>query len=67
MTMAPLVDDAEAVRPVFAGLRKLRDDLQRQQPTVELSTLSMGMSNDFAVAIEEGATQVRIGRAIFGE
>jgi PLP dependent protein len=67
MTMAPLVDDPEAVRPVFAGLRKLRDDLQRQQPMVELSTLSMGMSNDFAIAIEEGATQVRIGRAIFGE
>jgi pyridoxal phosphate enzyme (YggS family) len=67
MTMAPLVDEPEAVRPVFAGLRKLRDDLQRQHPSVDLATLSMGMSNDFAVAIAEGATQVRIGRAIFGE
>lgn len=67
MTMAPLVDDPEDVRPVFAGLRELRDELQRQRPTIDLATLSMGMTNDFAVAIAEGATQVRIGRAIFGE
>ncbi len=67
MTMAPLVDDPEKVRPVFAGLRELRDGLQRRHQSVDLATLSMGMSNDFAVAIAEGATQVRIGRAIFGE
>lgn len=67
MTMGPQVDDPELVRPVFAGLRGLRDDLQREHPMVDLATLSMGMSNDFQVAIEEGATSVRIGRAIFGE
>ena len=66
MTMAPLVADAEEVRPVFSGLRALRDVLQREQPAVDLGALSMGMSDDFRVAIEEGATSVRIGRAIFG-
>jgi pyridoxal phosphate enzyme (YggS family) len=66
MTMAPLVDDPEDVRPVFAGLRTLRHELQRRFPTTDLRALSMGMSNDFRVAIEEGATSVRIGRAIFG-
>ena len=58
MTMAPLADDPEDVRPVFAGLRKLAEPLG-------LRELSMGMSNDFEVAIEEGATQVRIGTALF--
>jgi pyridoxal phosphate enzyme (YggS family) len=67
MTVAPLVDDAESVRPVFAALRGLRDMLCQQYPALDLSTLSMGMSNDYTVAIEEGATAVRIGRAIFGE
>jgi pyridoxal phosphate enzyme (YggS family) len=67
MTMAPLVADAEDARPVFAGLRGLRDDLQRRFPAADLGTLSMGMSNDYRVAIAEGATTVRIGRAIFGE
>jgi pyridoxal phosphate enzyme (YggS family) len=67
MTIAPLVADAEETRPVFSGLRRLRDALQREQPTVDLDTLSMGMSDDFRVAIEEGATSVRIGRAIFGQ
>lgn len=66
MTMAPLVDDPEDVRPVFRGLRELRDRLQRQYTQVDLATLSMGMSNDYPVAIAEGATLVRIGRAIFG-
>ncbi len=66
MTMAPLVANAEAVRPIFTRLRELRDDLQRDYPSLQLDTLSMGMSNDFNVAIEEGATSVRIGRAIFG-
>ncbi|MDF2759259.1 MAG: alanine racemase domain protein [Thermomicrobiales bacterium] len=67
MTIAPLVADAEETRPVFSALRALRDALQRQQPTVDLDTLSMGMSDDFRVAIVEGATSVRIGRAIFEE
>lgn len=58
MTMAPLADDPEDVRPVFAQLRQLADDLG-------LPECSMGMSNDFEVAIEEGATQVRIGTALF--
>ncbi len=65
MTIAPLADDIETVRPVFAGLRTLRDDLRHRHPGLSLSVLSMGMSNDFGVAIEEGATHVRIGRALF--
>jgi pyridoxal phosphate enzyme (YggS family) len=60
MTIAPWVDDAEEVRPVFRQMRQLGDSLG-------LRHLSMGMSDDFEVAIEEGATLVRIGRAIFGE
>ncbi|HEX5500527.1 MAG TPA: YggS family pyridoxal phosphate-dependent enzyme, partial [Thermomicrobiales bacterium] len=66
MTIAPLVADPEATRPVFAGLRRLRDELQRAQPALRLERLSMGMTNDFPIAIAEGATEVRIGRAIFG-
>ena len=66
MTMAPLVGDPEAVRPIFAELRAMRDALQRRHADVNLGTLSMGMSNDFQVAIEEGSTSTRIGRAIFG-
>ena len=60
MTIAPLVAGTEQARPVFRRLRELRDALG-------LPELSMGMSNDYAVAIEEGATIVRIGRAVFGE
>jgi len=60
MAVAPLSSDAEAVRPVFRRLRELRDALG-------LLELSMGMSNDYETAIEEGATMVRVGRAIFGE
>jgi pyridoxal phosphate enzyme (YggS family) len=67
MTIAPLVADAEETRPVFSALRRLRDALQREHPTIDLETLSMGMSDDFRVAIEEGATSVRIGHAIFAE
>lgn len=67
MTIAPLVVDAEEVRPVFRGLRELRDQLREHLPGCALPVLSMGMSNDFPVAIAEGATHVRIGRAIFGE
>lgn len=66
MTMAPLFADPEQTRPIFAGLRALRDALQCGFPDVDLSTLSMGMSNDYRIAIAEGATMVRIGRAIFG-
>ncbi len=60
MTVAPLTADAEEVRPVFRKLRQLRDSLR-------LEHLSMGMTDDFEVAIEEGATMLRIGRAIFGD
>ncbi len=59
MTIAPETDDPETVRPVFRQLRTLRDDLG-------LRDLSMGMSGDYRIAIQEGATIVRIGRAIFG-
>jgi pyridoxal phosphate enzyme (YggS family) len=65
MTIGPPVDDPEAARPVFRGLRELRDDLARRLG-VELPHLSMGMSDDFAVAVEEGATLVRLGRVLFG-
>jgi PLP dependent protein len=66
MTMAPYYDEAEATRPVFAELAALREAL-RQEFKLPLPDLSMGMTNDYSVAIEEGATIVRIGRAIFGE
>jgi pyridoxal phosphate enzyme (YggS family) len=67
MTMAPIAPDPAAARPVFAGLRRLRDDLAPRFPAVNWRHLSMGMTDDFEIAIEEGATIVRIGRAIFGE
>jgi pyridoxal phosphate enzyme (YggS family) len=67
MTMAPLVDDPERARPVFQALRELRDEIAARYTSVKLPHLSMGMTDDFEVAIEEGATLVRIGRAIFGE
>jgi pyridoxal phosphate enzyme (YggS family) len=66
MTMPPYVDDPEEVRPLFVSLRMLRDALQGRFPSVDWRHLSMGMSNDFEVAVEEGATMVRIGRGIFG-
>jgi pyridoxal phosphate enzyme (YggS family) len=66
MTMAPFVADPEIVRPVFVSLRALLDALQERFPTCDWSHLSMGMTDDFEVAIEEGATMVRVGRAIFG-
>ncbi len=66
MTMAPLVDDAEQTRPVFAGLRALRDALAADFGSADWSALSMGMTDDYPIAVEEGATLVRIGRAIFG-
>lgn len=65
MTMAPLAEEAEASRPCFAALRALRDRLSAQAG-IPLPTLSMGMSGDYEVAVEEGATLVRVGSAIFG-
>ncbi|HET9661948.1 MAG TPA: YggS family pyridoxal phosphate-dependent enzyme [Thermomicrobiales bacterium] len=65
MTMAPLVRDQHDVRPVFRELRELAHALE-QESGIGLPVLSMGMSNDFEAAIAEGATHVRIGRAIFG-
>jgi pyridoxal phosphate enzyme (YggS family) len=67
MTVAPLVDDPEDVRPVFRKLRELREQLRVSVPECHWQHLSMGMTDDYPVAIEEGATIVRIGRAIFGE
>lgn len=67
MTIAPLVSDPEQVRQVFRALRELRDTLRQQLPECNWQHLSMGMTDDYHVAIEEGATIVRIGRAIFGE
>jgi PLP dependent protein len=66
MTMAPPGDDAQDARPTFQGLRKLRDQLRASTADpARLSELSMGMSGDFEVAVEEGATLVRIGSALF--
>lgn len=65
MTIAPLVEKPEQARPFFAALRQLRDRLAISSGA-PLSTLSMGMSGDFEVAIEEGATLIRVGSAIFG-
>jgi PLP dependent protein len=67
MLLPPAFDDPDAVRPYFAALRALRDSLLRRgaQPAM-LAELSMGMSHDFEVAVEEGATMVRVGSAIFG-
>jgi hypothetical protein len=66
MTMAPMVRDPEEARPVFAGLHRLRDAMAQRFPVLDWRHLSMGMTDDFEVAIEEGATMVRIGRALFG-
>ncbi|MEE8045104.1 MAG: YggS family pyridoxal phosphate-dependent enzyme [Thermodesulfobacteriota bacterium] len=65
MTMPPYFDDPETARPYFYRLRELRDSLLASFP--KLNELSMGMSGDFEVAIEEGATIIRVGSAIFGE
>ena len=66
MTIPPLAEEAEASRKYFVQLRMLRDRLQKEF-RVDLVQLSMGMTQDFPVAIEEGATLVRVGTAIFGE
>lgn len=66
MTIAPIVAVPEQARPVFRALRLLRDDLAATLPGLALHQLSMGMSDDAEVAVEEGATMVRLGRAVFG-
>jgi PLP dependent protein len=68
MTMAPWFDNPEDARPYFAALRELRDRIVDENINrAEMRELSMGMSGDYEVAVEEGATIVRIGRSIFGE
>ena len=68
MTLPPYFNAPEKVRPYFQALRQLRDRIREEAiPGVEMGTLSMGMTGDFETAIEEGATMVRIGTAIFGE
>lgn len=67
MTVAPYSIDAEAARPTFRLLRELRDALAQRFPAASWHHLSMGMTGDFEVAIEEGSTLIRVGRAIFGE
>jgi hypothetical protein len=65
MTVPPWFEDAEAARPYFRELRRLRDQSQKAHPAI--TQLSIGMSNDFTVAIEEGSTCVRVGTALFGK
>jgi pyridoxal phosphate enzyme (YggS family) len=67
MTMAPLTDDRNVMRRAFRSLAKVRDRLQAEFPECDWSCLSMGMSGDYEIAIEEGSTLVRIGTAVFGE
>ena len=66
MTIPPYAHDPEEARPYFRQLRILRDSLAARYPRISLDILSMGMSHDFSIAIEENSTQVRIGTAIFG-
>ncbi|HZY72223.1 MAG TPA: YggS family pyridoxal phosphate-dependent enzyme [Edaphobacter sp.] len=65
MTVPPWSEDSETARPYFRELRRLRDEAQKTHPAI--TQLSMGMSNDFVVAIEEGSTCVRVGTALFGK
>ena len=65
MTIAPMVTDPERVRPIFRRLRSLRDETS-QQLGIPLPVLSMGMTDDYPIAVEEGATMLRLGRALFG-
>jgi PLP dependent protein len=67
MTVPPFADDPQQARPYFRKLRELRDHIaSRRLRAVTMNVLSMGMSHDFEVAIEEGSTCVRVGTAIFG-
>ncbi len=68
MTIAPYTEDPESNRVYFKGLRELKDQVNSLSiPGVHMDTLSMGMTGDYEVAIEEGATFVRVGTGIFGE
>jgi pyridoxal phosphate enzyme (YggS family) len=67
MTVPPWSEDAETARPYFARLRRLREELAAAHPRLDFTQLSMGMSGDFEVAIEEGSTCVRLGTALFGK
>lgn len=68
MTMPPFFENPEDARPYFIALRELRDKIASENiPGIQMKELSMGMTGDFEVAIEEGATIIRVGRAIFGE
>jgi hypothetical protein len=67
MTIAPFVDEEAVLRPVFGRLRELRENLISELPGQPWTHLSMGMTSDFEYAVEEGATLIRVGRAIFGE
>ena len=68
MTIAPYTEDPETNRPYFAGLRELAVDIgQKCIDNVSMGVLSMGMTGDFEVAIEEGATYIRVGTGIFGQ
>lgn len=67
MGVPPYFDDPEEARPYFRRLRELRDAVRAQMGAEIVPVLSMGMSNDFEIAIEEGATEVRVGTALFGE
>jgi len=67
MTIGPLTEDPEEVRPVFRRLRELKEEISHMKlPGVKMDYLSMGMTNDYRIAVEEGANIVRIGSAIFG-
>jgi uncharacterized pyridoxal phosphate-containing UPF0001 family protein len=65
MTMAPYTDDEKVIRECFKKLRLLRE--KAREKGYELTELSMGMTNDYEIAIEEGATMIRIGTALFGD
>ena len=67
MTMAPFTEDEKLIRKSFASLREAKNQLSKMFTLFRLDTLSMGMSGDYNVAIQEGSTEVRIGTAIFGE
>jgi uncharacterized pyridoxal phosphate-containing UPF0001 family protein len=67
MTVPPFRQNLEAVRPYFRQLRELRDQVnEARMPKIRLNELSMGMTHDFTIAVEEGATIVRVGTALFG-
>ena len=66
MTMAPFTKDKKKIRASFSLLRSMKEKLNKLLPTKPLKELSMGMSNDYEIAIEEGATQVRLGTVLFG-